>query len=92
MAERQAVLHEASHLITALVLLTGRVDCRVFVRVSRQPTGMDRTRGVSGSVQSSAYGWENAIVDFAGIAAAFISDAPHKDRVKLSSTLATCGF
>lgn len=75
---RQTALHEASHLITAMVLRTGWVGCRAFVRVPRKPSGMDRTRGVSGSVQCGADGWERAIVCFAGIAAAFITNDPHK--------------
>ena len=74
-------LHEATHMVTAMHLPTGRVGFRAIVRVPRKPTKMDGCRGLSGKVQCSADGWEKAIVDFAGIAAAFISDDPHKNKV-----------
>ncbi len=87
---QQAALHEASHLITSMVLSTGWVGWRVFIRVPGVSPGMHALRGVSGSVHCGAEAWENAIVDFAGCVAALVSDDPQKLHVARHD--AVCGM
>ncbi len=74
-------LHEATHMITAMHLRTGWVGCHAIVRVPRKSTSMYGCRGITGKVQCGADGWESAVVDFAGIAAAFISGDPNINNV-----------
>lgn len=76
-----SAVHEASHTIAAMRLITGFVGSRAYIRVPRQSTPMPGMRGMAGKVECSAENWENVIVDFSGVAGSFISDDPNLKSV-----------
>ena len=58
-ARQHIALHESAHLITAMVLSTGRVGTDAIVRVPREPAGLRLVGKARGAVHVSADGWEH---------------------------------
>ena len=73
-------VHEASHLVAALVLETGTVWPEAYIRVPGRNSVSGGHRGIDGKVLAHGALWEDVIIELASLPAAKISLDPNAKR------------